>query len=671
MKDQRFSFSSHINTLLLGALLFVGTLIVVLLFVLINNSSSESFLREDQVGDVPVSEKIIVEEVLDVPVLDIGQVNPKELQAPLPVFEDDSLYYPDLSLVYQSDLVLVDWHKGALSLSEQDSKLLLDYFTKQITSSKEVFCGDDLGQPVHFFKAGVIKSPAALAGEPLYHIFSPLFGMGGGYLDNLVYFDQNTEKFVLVLDLEHKADKVLRRKVFSYENCLPSDVIQGVLFADLSRVKSPKKRIILPENEQLVYVGGYKDPSELGLFFSQGTKTNTGGIYNVKESRVIRKSGDQIIGIDTDLGNIYKDELGFYVVRDDGAVHYYDLLPSFLVTDQSGETKHMYNQGYETNITFFSDKNRVTPKKYQLGGGIEQSGCSSGIARTGRVVNDKPWFDKELLEEVGRTAANEPVYGLANKETNPYYKTLFDWGFGSVLYRYEHENRFTKEELRAMTEDEKYALFLSDYPIIFWQDRWGDWHSYFDSALQSLAECGKPVIYLYPEKETFVNVQVFPNQGFTVTDPEYPFGGWNVVAQPDGELYYPKNGESYPYLFWEGHATGFGFPEKGFVFSRKEVESGMRSVLHDLGLRGKEIEDFLEFWLPKMITKPFVYVTFTSQEEFEKAAPLQVTPTPDTVIRVFMNFKTLDQKIEVEPLSLVSPERAGFTVVEWGGMLYR
>ena len=73
MKDQRFSFSSHINTLLLGALLFVGTLIVVLLFVLINNSSSESFLREDQVGDVPVSEKIIVEEVLGVPVLDIDQ----------------------------------------------------------------------------------------------------------------------------------------------------------------------------------------------------------------------------------------------------------------------------------------------------------------------------------------------------------------------------------------------------------------------------------------------------------------------------------------------------------------------------------------------------------------------------------------------------------------------
>lgn len=47
--------------------------------------------------------------------------------------------------------------------------------------------------------------------------------------------------------------------------------------------------------------------------------------------------------------------------------------------------------------------------------------------------------------------------------------------------------------------------------------------------------------------------------------------------------------------------------------------------------------------------------------------PLKFSKTPDTLIRVMMAFKTLDEKIDVKEQKLTPILRSGFTVVEWGG----
>ena len=47
--------------------------------------------------------------------------------------------------------------------------------------------------------------------------------------------------------------------------------------------------------------------------------------------------------------------------------------------------------------------------------------------------------------------------------------------------------------------------------------------------------------------------------------------------------------------------------------------------------------------------------------------PLEITPKPDTVIRVVMAYKKILKPYEVKEQVLESPERKGFTVVEWGG----
>ena len=63
--------------------------------------------------------------------------------------------------------------------------------------------------------------------------------------------------------------------------------------------------------------------------------------------------------------------------------------------------------------------------------------------------------------------------------------------------------------------------------------------------------CGeKPVIYLYPETKTLVDVSVTTAGEIVVSDPLYPSGGWkNVEAYPDGTLYY--QGGKYRELFYE------------------------------------------------------------------------------------------------------------------------
>ena len=47
--------------------------------------------------------------------------------------------------------------------------------------------------------------------------------------------------------------------------------------------------------------------------------------------------------------------------------------------------------------------------------------------------------------------------------------------------------------------------------------------------------------------------------------------------------------------------------------------------------------------------------------------PLDITPNPDTIIRILMDYKPLDKKIIVKEQNLITSERTGFTVVEWGG----
>ena len=47
--------------------------------------------------------------------------------------------------------------------------------------------------------------------------------------------------------------------------------------------------------------------------------------------------------------------------------------------------------------------------------------------------------------------------------------------------------------------------------------------------------------------------------------------------------------------------------------------------------------------------------------------PLEITPEPETLIRVLMGWKKLAKNIEVKEQKLEKVQRTRYTVIEWGG----
>lgn len=174
----------------------------------------------------------------------------------------------------------------------------------------------------------------------------------------------------------------------------------------------------------------------------------------------------------------------------------------------------------------------------------------------------------------------------------------------------------------------------------------------------------KPVIYLYPEKEMEVKVQLDYDGKLVCTYPEYD-NGWDVVAQPDGTLC-DYSGKTYSYLFWEGntHAT-YDF-SKGFVVKGAETAEFLEEKLSEIGLNPKETNEFIVYWLRRMQENKYNLITFQTKA-YTDVAKLHITPEPDSILRVFMAYKELEAPIEIEEPVIAPFERKGFTVVEWGG----
>jgi len=174
----------------------------------------------------------------------------------------------------------------------------------------------------------------------------------------------------------------------------------------------------------------------------------------------------------------------------------------------------------------------------------------------------------------------------------------------------------------------------------------------------------KPVIYLYPEAETEVSVELDFNGELTSTYPAYN-GGWRVSAKPDGTLI-DSEGREYYCLFWEGISHVDYEISSGFVVPGDETEAFLEESLAALGLRNKESNEFIIYWLPRMENNPYNLISFL-QEDYTDNAALRVSPAPDTVLRVFMAWEALDEPIDIPGQELKFTKRTGFTLVEWGG----
>ena len=187
-----------------------------------------------------------------------------------------------------------------------------------------------------------------------------------------------------------------------------------------------------------------------------------------------------------------------------------------------------------------------------------------------------------------------------------------------------------------------------------------------NSSIRNIIDA-KPIIYLYPETTTEVSVTLGHPNKLTATYPEYN-NGWHVTAEPNGDLTELSTNRKLYSLYWEGEQGQFETTNEGFIVKGSEVASFLEEKLPLLGLNAHETEEFIIYWLPIMQQNSYNYVRFATPTEIEEYMPLNITPKPDTTIRVLMVAKPLEHPTTLhEQILPDTPKRQGFTVVEWGG----
>jgi len=189
----------------------------------------------------------------------------------------------------------------------------------------------------------------------------------------------------------------------------------------------------------------------------------------------------------------------------------------------------------------------------------------------------------------------------------------------------------------------------------------------------------KPVIYVYSPESTACQIMLAPKSELTFTYPAYN-KTWDFRTSSNGQL---KMGDrSYPYLFWEGETSNLTYQQNGeeegvcelhkaFQIQTDSTISFLENQLDKFGLNATEKTDFITFWGPRMMGNKYALVQFLWDEDYaSKIAGLTMHPKPESSLRLFMLFTSLDQQsssYKTTPPNFKGFTRNGLTLVEWGG----
>ncbi|KAK7452159.1 hypothetical protein VKT23_020789 [Stygiomarasmius scandens] len=233
---------------------------------------------------------------------------------------------------------------------------------------------------------------------------------------------------------------------------------------------------------------------------------------------------------------------------------------------------------------------------------------------------------------------------------------------------------------------------------------------------------GKPVIYLQSPQEIHVTVKLslVPSWSFSSIYPMVsvtPQGDgsqtlqWSIWTRKDGTLFDDHSGADIAYLYWEAlsNPNQYNSPLPSPRTDQERFDPAWpvltkdNSVLLDiaenltgyldeallcLGLHVEARTSFITYWLPSFLKHKYVALRFINQAAYECAAPLEITPKPDVVTRVFMLFcgipaSNIEEWSSALQRSTESVQRwrkivgvdknkisdkSLFRVLEWGGM---
>ncbi len=389
----------------------------------------------------------------------------------------------------------------------------------------------------------------------------------------------------------------------------------------------------------------------------------------------------------------------------------YNLVKSDAHVKEPGKFKEMHNTGAvdkdgygiytmgsdffgkatDPNLIFVLQNKEVPPQpdfifKIYLRDGVSIPDYIKNCQSTGGamkvVVGDTVSFPPDAFNKTDIIGLSEPAVAVAyvyngNKTTRDFVNGLGARNVGSLKVQAKNTSLplyFHLELMYLIDGSDAYEYLPTDKPldltsvkktlqlkkIVFVQTPTYSWWT---------PAC-KPAIYLYPTKKQNVNVKVNTTGFFTLTIPDYNSStGWNVVANPDGII--ESNNNQYPYLYYESKVPDSKItkPKNGYVITQNELSQLFQTLLPKLGLNSKEMKEFIDYWTKALPRSPYYFVGIMDKESIDQIEPLDINPSPDSIIRVRLYFEMLEKSISIKQPVITTPQRKGFTVVEWGAMV--
>lgn len=436
-------------------------------------------------------------------------------------------------------------------------------------------------------------------------------------------------------------------------------------------------------------------PEKQLSFFAGGTDWGTGKGYSDKEKKSL------------DIRKKYLNSTTLVHVQDSTGLTFLYLLSSQKDIDDYLNKLPAYEQdliAHKKQVVLFNEKKLKeypTAPEYLTIPGMKTTKALSGLAND--FYNT---YESAFPGACGGTQStfiidlpkNDDLVSIPSSSVYPLY-FLKDNKHPLYELAYQAKTDIDDETYKSVNDGKSKPTFdeyVAKHPLLFFKDSWGRWGVMGEFDIKLMGGCGKPVVYLYPEKTIDVHLSFTTPVSLNTQIPFYN-NGWFVKAQPDGRLTdlqpqytdcskidslkfgseYTVNAcktNNYPYIYWSGKSLENSYPkaEGGWVVERKNLKIFMDQKLKEIGLTEKESNDMTSYWIPKMNEKnsPYYRISFLTTKQMNEFVPMNVRPVPDSVLRVFLDFKPLNSKPIVDPIpqQFGKFNRHGFTLVEWGGL---
>ena len=268
---------------------------------------------------------------------------------------------------------------------------------------------------------------------------------------------------------------------------------------------------------------------------------------------------------------------------------------------------------------------------------------------------------KDYQDFVGATAKNYPDEVVVTYEMNSCGETV-EHKYTEIYDRTLNIYYDISTSCGVCAPEEYEDTFIVDQKEY---DKIKVYYKMSDNPINCGAVAYKPIIYLYPESDMNIDISFKDPSKLTTSYPRY-INGWSVLAHPDGNITY--NNKNYYALYYEANnSIEFSKQEEGFVVAKNDLIPFLEEKLSILGLNEREANEFIVYWLPILEENEYNYIRFATTSEVENNIPLEINPTPETLIRVLMTYKKADKNTKVKEQVLERKTRTGYTVVEWGG----